>query len=136
MVGPLTGILETAGIVVIFTLFVLVKREDLRNRLLRLAGSGQLNVIAQAIDEASQRLGRYLLLQFLVNAAYGLLFGLGGLFHRYTSPCLSTVRAPVAVPVMYLAVAAEPGPESYRNRTLPFGIEYVCLSFPRSFCGS
>jgi predicted PurR-regulated permease PerM len=77
VVGPLTGILETAGIVVIFTLFVLMKREDLRNRLLRLAGSGQLNVMTQALDEASQRLGHYLLLQFLVNAGYGLLFGLG-----------------------------------------------------------
>jgi predicted PurR-regulated permease PerM len=77
VVGPLTGILETAGIVVIFALFILLKREDLRNRLLRLAGSGQLNVMTQALDEASQRLGRYLLLQFLVNAGYGLLFGLG-----------------------------------------------------------
>jgi predicted PurR-regulated permease PerM len=77
IVGPLTGILETAGIVVIFTLFILLKREDLRNRLLRLAGNGQLNVMTQALDEASKRLGRYLLLQFLVNAGYGLLFGLG-----------------------------------------------------------
>ena len=77
VVGPLTGILETTFIVVIFALFILLKREDLRNRLLRLAGSGQLNVMTQALDEASQRLGRYLLLQFLVNAGYGLLFGLG-----------------------------------------------------------
>jgi len=77
VVGPLTGILETAGIVVIFALFILLKREDLRNRVLRLAGSGQLNVMTQALDEASQRLGRYLLLQFLVNAGYGLLFALG-----------------------------------------------------------
>jgi predicted PurR-regulated permease PerM len=77
VVGPLTGILETTGIVVIFTLFILMKREDLRNRLLRLAGSDQLNVMTEALDEASQRLGRYLLLQFVVNAGYGLLFGLG-----------------------------------------------------------
>jgi predicted PurR-regulated permease PerM len=77
MVGPLTGLLETTAIVVIFTLFILIRREDLRNRLLRLAGIGQLNVMTQAIDEASQRLGRYLLLQFVVNAGYGLLFGLG-----------------------------------------------------------
>jgi len=77
VVGPLTGILETAGIVVIFAFFILLKREDLRNRLFRLAGSGQLNVMTQALDEASKRLGRYLLLQFLVNAGYGVLFGLG-----------------------------------------------------------
>jgi predicted PurR-regulated permease PerM len=77
VVGPLTGILETMAIVVIFTLFILVRREDLRNRLLRLAGNHQLNTMTQVMDEASQRLGRYLLLQFAVNAAYGLLFGLG-----------------------------------------------------------
>ncbi len=77
LVGPLTGILETAGIVVIFTLFILIKREDLRNRLIRLAGSGRLNVMTEAFDEASRRLGRYLFLQFAVNAGYGLLFGLG-----------------------------------------------------------
>jgi predicted PurR-regulated permease PerM len=77
LVGPLTGLLEIAGTVVIFTLFILIKREDLRNRMLRLAGNGQLNVMTQALDEASHRLGRYLLLQFLVNAGYGALFGLG-----------------------------------------------------------
>jgi predicted PurR-regulated permease PerM len=77
LLGPLAGILETAAIVVVFTLFILIKREDLRNRLLRLAGVGQLNVMTQALDDASQRLGRYLLMQFAVNAGYGLLFGLG-----------------------------------------------------------
>ncbi|MGA7928245.1 MAG: AI-2E family transporter [Candidatus Sulfotelmatobacter sp.] len=86
--GPLTGILETSGIVVIFTLFILMKREDLRNRLLRLAGSDQLNVMTEALDEASQRLGRYLLLQFIVNAGYGLLFGLGVYFIGIPHPLL------------------------------------------------
>jgi predicted PurR-regulated permease PerM len=86
--GPLTGSLETAGIVVIFTLFIVVKREDLRNRLLRLAGSGQLTVMTQALDEASRRLGRYLLLQFAVNADYGLLFGLGVYFIGIPHPLL------------------------------------------------
>ena len=81
----------------IFTLFILVKREDLRNRMLRLAGSGQLNVMTQALDEASHRLGRYLLLQFLVNAAYGLLFGLGiyllGVPHSLLWGVLGTLSA-------------------------------------------
>jgi predicted PurR-regulated permease PerM len=77
VVGPLAGILETIAIVVVFTLIILVKREDLRNRVLRLAGSGQLNVMTQAIDDASRRLSRYLMLQFAVNVGYGILFGLG-----------------------------------------------------------
>jgi predicted PurR-regulated permease PerM len=75
--GPLGGVLETTGIVVIFTLFILVKREDLRNRFLRLAGNSQFNIATRGLDDASQRLGRYLFLQFAVNAGFGLLFGLG-----------------------------------------------------------
>jgi predicted PurR-regulated permease PerM len=91
VVGPLTGIMETGGIVVIFTLFILMKREDLRNRLLRLAGSDQLNVMTEALDEAAQRLGRYLLLQFVVNAGYGVLFGLGVYFIGIPHPLLCGV---------------------------------------------
>ncbi|HSS96940.1 MAG TPA: AI-2E family transporter, partial [Terriglobales bacterium] len=76
IIGPLTGVLETTGIVVIFTLFVLIKREDLRNRLVRLAGTNQLHLVTQAMDDASKRLSRYLLLQFVINGVYGALFGL------------------------------------------------------------
>jgi predicted PurR-regulated permease PerM len=75
MLGPLTGVLETTAMVIVFTLFMLVKREDLRNRVIRLIGDGQLTLVTQALDDASRRLSRYLLAQFLVNAAYGLLFG-------------------------------------------------------------
>ena len=77
LLGPLAGPAETAAIVVIFTAFMLIKREDLRNRLIRLGGEGQLTVMTQALDDASQRLSRYLLLQFLVNAGYGVFFGAG-----------------------------------------------------------
>lgn len=75
MIGPLTGVLETSTMVVVFTLFMLIKREDLRNRVIRLAGQGQLNVVTQALDDGSRRLSRYLLLQFLVNTSYGVIFG-------------------------------------------------------------
>ena len=77
LLGPLAGPAETAAIVVIFTAFMLIKREDLRNRLIRLGGEGRLTVMTQALDDASQRLSRYLLLQFLVNTGYGLIFGFG-----------------------------------------------------------
>lgn len=77
LLGPLAGPLQTGAIVIIFTAFMLIKREDLRNRLIRLGGQGQLSVMTQALDDATRRLSRYLLLQFLVNAAYGLLFGVG-----------------------------------------------------------
>ena len=77
ILGPLTGLVETCVMVIVFTLFMLVKREDLRNRMIRLAGSSQMNVVTQALDDASRRLSRYLLLQFLVNAIYGLTVGGG-----------------------------------------------------------
>ena len=74
---PVLAPLGRTGIVVIFSVFMLLKREDLRNRLLRLAGIGQLNLMTQALDDAAGRVSRYLLMQFLVNAGFGALFGLG-----------------------------------------------------------
>jgi predicted PurR-regulated permease PerM len=75
VIGPLTGVLETSAVVIVFTLFILVKREDLRNRVIRLAGQNQLNVVTQALDDASRRLSHYLLFQFVVNISYGAIFG-------------------------------------------------------------
>jgi predicted PurR-regulated permease PerM len=69
--------LGRAGMVVIFATFMLLKREDLRNRLLRLAGLSQLNLMTRALDDAANRVTRYLRMQFMVNAAFGILFGCG-----------------------------------------------------------
>lgn len=71
-------VLEPLGIIVmilIFTFYMLLKRESLRNRLLLLAGMGQLNPMSQALNEASSRISRYLVMNVLVNACYGVLFG-------------------------------------------------------------
>jgi predicted PurR-regulated permease PerM len=75
--GPALRPLGTAGMVVIFTLFILIEQEDLRNRLLRLGGLAQLNAITLALDDASRRISRYLVMQFLVNACFGVCFGAG-----------------------------------------------------------
>ena len=77
LLGPLAGPIETAALVIIFIAFMLINREDLRNRLIRLGGQGQLTVMTQALEDASERLSHYLMLQFLVNGCYGLLFGVG-----------------------------------------------------------
>jgi predicted PurR-regulated permease PerM len=77
MLGPLLNPLGTAGMVVIFTVFILIKQEDLRDRFLRLAGVGQLHAMTLALDDAAQRISRYLAMQFVVNACYGLCFGIG-----------------------------------------------------------
>jgi len=74
---PFIKPLGVLGMVVIFTIYMLFKREDLRNRLLLLAGMGRLNVMTQALDDAAQRISSYLLMNVLVNASYGLIFGIG-----------------------------------------------------------
>src|SRR5580658_1223828 len=75
--APVLAPMGRVGMVVIFTVFMLLKREDLRNRLVLLVGLGQLNRMTQALDDAAGRVSRYLLMQFLVNAGFGTVFGLG-----------------------------------------------------------
>src|ERR1017187_9159621 len=106
--APVLGPLGRAGMVVIFTVFMLLKREDLRNRLLRLVGLGQLNLMTQALDDASGRVSRYLLMQFLVNAGFGTLFGLGLYFIGVPNPALWGVVAGILryVPYVGTLVAA------------------------------
>jgi predicted PurR-regulated permease PerM len=77
IVTPFLLPLAMTGLVIVLTVFMLIKREDLRNRLIHLVGLGQLNVMTEALDDATKRISRYLLLQFLVNAGFGALFGLG-----------------------------------------------------------
>ncbi|HEX3968612.1 MAG TPA: AI-2E family transporter [Edaphobacter sp.] len=67
----------TFGVVIVFTIYLLMKREDLRHRILLLAGMGRINVMTQALQEAATRISQYLLFQAAVNAAYGTLFGFG-----------------------------------------------------------
>lgn len=80
MLSPLLKPLGTAGMVLIFTVFILIAQEDLRDRFLRLAGVGQLHAMTLALDDAAQRISRYLSMQLLVNACYGLCFGVGVFF--------------------------------------------------------
>jgi predicted PurR-regulated permease PerM len=60
-----------AATVIALVIFMLIEREDLRNRLIRLAGYGRLIATTRALDEAAQRISRYLLMQTLVNAFFG-----------------------------------------------------------------
>ncbi len=77
VLGPLLSPLATAGIVIVFVIFLLLKREDLRDRVIRLAGSRGLPRTTQALDDAAQRVGRYLLMQLVVNTTYAIPIGLG-----------------------------------------------------------
>ena len=77
IVGPLIEPLATTGIVIVFVVFMLLQKEDLRDRFIRLVGSRDLHRTTQALGDAAQRVGRYLLMQLLVNAVYGIPIGIG-----------------------------------------------------------
>jgi predicted PurR-regulated permease PerM len=74
---PFLGPLAKLGIVLIFTVFLLVEETDLRNRIFRLAGLNRLNVMTQAVEDGTRRVSRYLVLQLLVNLGFGILCGIG-----------------------------------------------------------
>lgn len=71
MLGPLV----TAGVIAVFTIFILAGREDIRNRFIRLVGRGRLSAMTKALDDATRRVNRYLLLQLAVNVCYGVVIG-------------------------------------------------------------
>jgi len=69
--------LTTIGFVAILIVFMLLERVELRNRFIRLVGYGHLTLTTKALDEAGERISRYLLGQFMVNGGLALVFGLG-----------------------------------------------------------
>jgi predicted PurR-regulated permease PerM len=77
LIAPLVSPLATTGIIVIFVIFILIQREDLRNRLIRLAGSHDLQRTTAALDDAAARLSRLFLNQLLINTGFGILIGVG-----------------------------------------------------------
>jgi predicted PurR-regulated permease PerM len=76
-VGPLLQPIATAGIVLVFIIFVLLQREDLRDRMIRLFGINDVHRATEAISDAAKRIGRYLLMQLVVNMLYGLPVAVG-----------------------------------------------------------
>ena len=77
LLKPVMKPLATLGMVLIFTIYMLLKREDLRNRLLLLAGVSRLNLMTQALNDAAERISKYLVMNVLVNASYGVIFAIG-----------------------------------------------------------
>jgi predicted PurR-regulated permease PerM len=77
IVGPLLQPMAVGGLVIVFVIMILLEREDLRDRLLRLAGRGDLHRTTEAMNDAAQRISRYLLSQLVVNISCGLPIGIG-----------------------------------------------------------
>ncbi len=120
LIEPVLAPVGTAGIVLVFVVFILLERTDMRDRLLRLVG-GDLHRTTDALGEAADRVSRYLTMQLLVNASYGvpmaaglwligvpgaLLWGLLAAMLRFV-PYVGPVIA--AVFPLLLAFAVDPG---------------------------
>jgi predicted PurR-regulated permease PerM/methylmalonyl-CoA mutase cobalamin-binding subunit len=69
--------LGTAALVLLLVIFMLLKREDLRGRLIRLVGQGRISTTTRAMEDAGRRVSRYLSTQFLVNTCYGICVAIG-----------------------------------------------------------
>jgi predicted PurR-regulated permease PerM len=119
--GPLLQPLATAGIVLVFVIFFLLQRQDLRDRFIRLAGARDLRRTTRALDDAAHRLSRYLLVQTAINTGVGVLVGTGLWFIGVPNPALWGILTmllrfvPYIGPVVAaafpaaLAVAVDPG---------------------------
>jgi predicted PurR-regulated permease PerM len=77
LVEPLLSPLATTALVLLFLLFILLQREDIRDRFVRLAGTGDLQRTTEALDDAATRLSRFFLMQISLNAGFGVVIAVG-----------------------------------------------------------
>jgi predicted PurR-regulated permease PerM len=75
-VSPALEGLATGAFALILVIFMLINREDLRNRLVSFAANGNLAKTTKALDDAGQRISRYLTMQLIINGSYGLVVGI------------------------------------------------------------
>jgi predicted PurR-regulated permease PerM len=78
--GPALEPAGTIGIVTLLVLTILFRREDLRDRFIKVVSGGKLNVATEAVDDAANRISRYLFMQLVVNVTYGIPIGIGLFF--------------------------------------------------------
>jgi predicted PurR-regulated permease PerM len=121
LIAPLLQPLATTGISAIFVVFILLQREDLRNRFIKLAGAHDLQKTTVALDDAATRLSRLYLVQLALNTAFGAVIGVGLWAIGVPSPALWGILAAIlrfvpyigavisAVFPLTLAAAVDPG---------------------------
>ena len=108
VLAPVLNPLETSLIVLIVSIFILLQREDLRDRLIRLFGASDLHRTTTALDEAAHRLSRYFLSQLAINTAFGIVIGVGLFLIGVPSPVLWAILGALLrlVPYIGSAIAA------------------------------
>ena len=121
IITPVVEPLSTTAIVLIVAIFILLQREDLRDRMIRLFGASDLHRTTIAMNDAARRLSRYLLTQLAVNVAFGVIIATGLTFIGVPSPVMwgvlgallrfvPYIGAPLsAVMPLALAAAVDPG---------------------------
>jgi predicted PurR-regulated permease PerM len=77
LLSPVMESLGSLAMALVLVVFMLLKREGLRNRLIRLLGHGRLTVATKAVEDAGQRISRFLLMQVIINGGFGLVLALG-----------------------------------------------------------
>ena len=88
LVLPLVSPIATIGLVIVVVIFMLLEREDLRDRFIRLVGTNDLYRTTQVLEEAGGRVANYLLVQLLVNTIYAIPIGVGLYFIGVPNPVL------------------------------------------------
>ncbi|HEX3987978.1 MAG TPA: AI-2E family transporter, partial [Verrucomicrobiae bacterium] len=102
--GPILKPLATALVVLVLLIFMLREREDLRNRLIRLAGTDRIDLTTDALDEAANRVSRYISMQLFVNCCCGVLIGFGLSIIGVANPALWGVLAMLLRFVPYVGI--------------------------------
>ena len=105
---PILAPLESALVIFIVAVFILMQKEDLRDRLIRLFGSGDLHRTTVAMDDAARRLSKYFLAQLGINSAFGVVVGIGLTIIGVPSPLLWGVLSAILrfVPYVGAIIAA------------------------------
>jgi predicted PurR-regulated permease PerM len=106
VLGPIVSPLTDVGIVLVVVVFLLMQREDLRNRMIRLFGSSDLHRTTVAMDDAAGRLGTYFLAQLGMNATFGVLVGVGLWFIGVPNPLLWGVFSAIMRFIPYIGAFA------------------------------
>ncbi len=102
---PILSPLTTLGIVLVVVIFLLLQREDLRDRMIRLFGSSDLHRTTLAMDDAAGRLSTYFLTQLGINTAFGVIVAVGLYFIGVPSPILWGVLGTLLRFVPYIGSA-------------------------------
>lgn len=134
IVSALLPPLATTGVVIIFVVFILLQRSDLRDRFISLIGSHDLHRTTKALDDAAFRLSRYFLALTGINAAFGVAIGIGMAFIGVPNPALWGIVGAVlrfvpyigafvaaALPIA-LAAAVDPGWAMVAETALLFAV--------------